>query len=113
MGMDHAACERVDAVEAVLSAPCIDFDQLKKTLIHLLEYISSPVGRTDENCSAVDCFFGVDSCWTKKSLPEPFCEVLDDIGGTLHDTVSAPEIAYNFWSTPEQLLERVRALNVE
>jgi hypothetical protein len=35
-------------------------------------------------------------------------EVLSDMGGALHDTVSNPEIAENFDSTPELLLDRLR-----
>ncbi|MCC6547948.1 hypothetical protein IT570_12350, partial [Candidatus Sumerlaeota bacterium] len=44
-------------------------------------------------------------------LPESFGEILNDMGGALHDTVTAPEIAQNFESTPEQLLERVRKIS--
>jgi hypothetical protein len=43
-------------------------------------------------------------------LPEPFVDILADMGSALHDTVSAPLIAANFQSTPEQLLERARRL---
>jgi len=31
-----------------------------------------------------------------------------DLGGALHDTITDPEIARNFESLPEQLLERVK-----
>ena len=48
--------------------------------------------------------------WT--DLPGQFQLILDDMGGCLHDTVSAPEIAENFDSIPEQLLVRVRKVEV-
>jgi hypothetical protein len=33
-----------------------------------------------------------------------------DLGGGLHDTITSPRIAEDFRSLPEQILERVRAL---
>jgi hypothetical protein len=48
--------------------------------------------------------------WDADQLPEPFVDILNDMGSALHDTVSAPLIAANFQSTPEQLLERARRL---
>jgi hypothetical protein len=44
-------------------------------------------------------------------LPEGYQDLLGDIGGGLHDTVSAPDVAENFESTPEQLLERLERLD--
>jgi hypothetical protein len=60
------------------------------------------------------CFFcledwGVD--WER--FPELLTDIIGDMGGALHDTVSHPEIAKNFDSLPEQLLERVRQWNPE
>jgi hypothetical protein len=43
-------------------------------------------------------------------LPEECIDILADMAGALHDTVKAPEIAHNFDSTPEQLLERAKKL---
>jgi hypothetical protein len=43
-------------------------------------------------------------------LPDDFQDVLADMAGALHDTVSAPEVASNFDSTPEQLLGRAEKL---
>ena len=39
-------------------------------------------------------------------------EYLSGAGRTLHDTVQTPKVAENFDCLPEQLLERVRKLNV-
>lgn len=41
--------------------------------------------------------------------PEELSDILGDIGGILHDTFHAPEVAENFDSAPELLLERIRA----
>lgn len=75
---------------------------------NLLEFLASPRGLTDANCTAVDRFlcFG-EFEWP--DLPDPIQDVLGDMAGALHDTLSSPETAANFESTPEQLLARLRA----
>lgn len=84
--------------------------ELRASLERLLQFLSSPEGRTDANCRAVDDFFcqpeehGWSGEWDH--LPPEFQDILGDLGGALHDTVTAPEIAQDFDSTPEQLLER-------
>jgi hypothetical protein len=86
---------------------------LRSALRDLLKFLSSKKGRTNANCSATDSFFlDIDDKWhgTREHLPEPYQDLLGDIGGSLHDTVSAPEMAENFDSTPEQLLERLERL---
>jgi len=86
---------------------------LQSALRDLLKFLSSKNGRTNANCSATDSFFlDIDDQWegTREQLPEPYRDLLGDIGGCLHDTVSAPEMAENFDSTPEQLLERLERL---
>lgn len=90
-----------------------DLAALQSALRDLLQFLSSKKGRTNANCSATDSFFlDVDDKWEggRGQLPEPYQDLLGDIGGCLHDTVSAPEIAENFDSTPEQLLERLERL---
>ncbi|HKO56288.1 MAG TPA: hypothetical protein VJ276_10450 [Thermoanaerobaculia bacterium] len=86
-----------------------DLPALKQALESLLTYLATPEGRTDANCCTTDYFFSQlqpDSL----HLPDDFREVLDHLGGALHDTVYAPHIARNFDSLPEQLLERVRRI---
>jgi hypothetical protein len=87
---------------------------LKEALVGLTSFLSQPEHCTDDNCKAVDLFFAVGDHWDTRwdSLPEEYQLILDDIGGCLHDTVSAPKIAESFESTPEQLLERVKQLKV-
>lgn len=104
-----------ETVTALLKETSSDLNRIKKALIDLLSFLCSEEGRTDENFKATDFYFllheehGFD--WTH--LPESFQLILHDIGGQLHDTISAPHIAENFKSTPEQLLERLRNLSIE
>jgi hypothetical protein len=94
--------------ERIVKQPS-DLHKIKGALENLLSYLTTPSGRTSANCVATDLFFcledwGVD--WER--FPENLTDIIGDMGGALHDTVSRPEIASNFESTPEQLLERVR-----
>ena len=41
-------------------------------------------------------------------LPDSYQDLFGDLGGALHDTVSHPNVAKNFGSTPEQLLARLQ-----
>ncbi len=91
-----------------------DLQEVKDSLEVLLSYLTSPSGRKSANCVATDLFFcladwGID--W--KSFPKPLADILWDMGGALHDTVSHPKVARNFYSLPEQLLERVKQWNPE
>ncbi len=89
--------------------------QLKSALESLLLFLASPAGRTHANCSAVDLFFALDDAWPSEMwehLPDSFADVLADMGGALHDSVKAPHVAENFDSLPEQLLARVRAIQL-
>lgn len=112
-GADSRARELVNAVQSILAHNVPDLTELKKSLINLLEYLSSPNGRTDENCNAINSFFMFDDLWVDRNLPDHFHEIFVDVSGALHDTVSAPEMAENFDSTPEQLLKRVKELNTQ
>jgi hypothetical protein len=91
---------------AVFASP-LDAATVKASLIALFEYLSSPSGRTDANCVAVDGFFYLDDDLPLERLPDSLQDVFGHMDA-LHDTVTAPDIAENFSSTPEQLLERVR-----
>ncbi len=110
---DSKTREVVQAIQSILTKDVIDFVALKHSLIELFEYLSSENGRTDKNCCAVDSFFTHDELWAERNLPDPFNDIFADIAGALHDTVSAPDIAENFESTPEQLLKRARGLSTE
>jgi hypothetical protein len=92
-----------------------DLAGLKRSLQHLLEYLSNE-GRTNANCWAVDLFFeeceGWERHWGELDLPEEFDDVLAKMGEALHDTVKDPSVAHNFRCSPEQLLDEVGLLNV-
>ena len=108
---DPSTLERLvhDVYGAIADRPT-ELLVLKQAIVALLAFLASAEGRTDENCQAVDTFFCIRDDWQTDwtDLPGEFQLILDDMGGCLHDTVSAPEIAGNFESTPEQLLVRVR-----
>jgi hypothetical protein len=74
----------------------------------VLAYLATPAGRTDANCTAVDHFLCLGE-FDWPDLPDRLQDVLGDMAGALHDTVSHPEVAANFESTPEQLLGRLTA----
>jgi hypothetical protein len=110
---DSRARELVNAVQSILTQDVPDLMELKNILINLLEYLSSPNGRTHENCNAINSFFMFDDLWVDRNLPDHFHDIFADMSSALHDTVSAPEIAENFDSTPEQLLKRAKELNTQ
>jgi hypothetical protein len=87
-----------------------DLFALRSSLLALLELLVSPAGRTDANCTTTFHFItATESEW--ESLPGEFRAVLDDMGGALHETIYAPDIARTFEATPEQLLERVKKIS--
>ncbi len=98
----------------VLATP-VNLYALQESLAALLEYLCDR-GRTNANCWAVDRFFcfseGWERDWTEQNIPEDFSDVLSMMGEALHDTVKAPAIAENFDCLPEQLLQRVRRLQL-
>lgn len=107
---DLKAQERTLNVQYILEEEALNLIALKKALIELFEYLSSKEGRTDINCMTVCMYFIIEDHWSDRNLPDSFQNVFGDIAGALHDTVSSPEIAQNFYSTPEQLLQRIKEL---
>jgi len=83
---------------------------LRAAIIAMLEFLTTPRGRTDANCRTVDSFLMRDETWDDDRLPQVYVDILADMAGALHDTITALDIATNFESTPEQLLERARRL---
>lgn len=79
----------------------------RRALGQLLAFLASPNGRTDANCTTVYYFTsGAEPLW--QELPPDLRAILDDMSGTLQDSVHAENIARTFEATPEQLLERLR-----
>jgi hypothetical protein len=97
----------MQAVRAAVFASPLDVPVVKASLIALFEYLGSPNGHTDSNCCAVDGFFCLDDDLPLERLPDSLQDVFAHMDA-LHDTITAPQIAENFSSTPEALLERVR-----
>lgn len=84
-----------------------DLAALRASLENLLVFLTSAEGRTDANCSTIHHFFNeTESLW--RPLREDFRTLCDDMSGTLHDAIYAPDIARTFEALPEQLLTRVR-----
>lgn len=82
---------------------------VKPSLLALLRYLVSSEGRTDANCRAVDYFFCIGE-WDWESLPQSYQTLFADMGGGLHEAVSAPDIAEALDATPESLLARAEIL---
>lgn len=93
---------------ALIATP-VQAPTIKVAAERVLTFLASPNGKTDANCTAVDHFLSFDGP-DVSGLPTPLSDVIRDMAGQLHDTVSAPEVALNFESTPEQLLVRLRAI---
>lgn len=85
---------------------------LHSALEALLVFLASPSTRTNANCRATDFFFALETgCEASfDDLSEAYQLIFDDIAMSLHDTITSSEIAANFFSTPEQLLARLREL---
>ena len=101
-------------LRAAVLRPAVDLDALTAALRRVLEFLASPHGRTSANCWAVDVFCMDPETWDERGfehLPLGLADILGDMGGALHDTVQAPEIAENFDSTPERLLARLQQFN--
>ena len=85
-----------------------DAGALHAALEALLVFLSGS-GRTDANCATTYYFFTeTEEEW--RGLPEGVRAILDDMSGTLQDSVYRPDIARTFEATPEQLLERLRKI---
>jgi hypothetical protein len=110
---DDKVKSQVGRIMTTLSDNTVDLQKLKDEIRSLLEHLSSDEGRTDKNCKAVDSYFMNNDLWAEKELPDELHDIFADMAGALHDTVSSPEIANNFESTPEQLLERLKKVRIE
>lgn len=109
-GADEALHPLLKHLYDSLNAGSVDLLKVKQTIIEVLEFLSSPPGRSDENCRTVDFFLRADEAWDAERLPQEYVDVLARMSEALHDTVSAPEVARNFECAPEQLLERAKRL---
>jgi len=98
---------------AVLKEACRSGDRTRilAELETLLEWLAVPENNTDRNCRAVDAFVCSEvQPLLPESVPAEIRELLFDVGGQLHDTHRATELAEQFASIPQQLLARTRQL---
>jgi hypothetical protein len=78
----------------------------RDALERLLSFMAG-AGRTDANCTATYYFTAAtEPLW--QEMPDELRSILDDMSGTLQDSIHASSIARTFEATPEQLLERLR-----
>ncbi len=87
-------------------------EKVLHTLELILLWLSNPQNNTNENCQKIDSFVAYEIIPQKEyeAIPEDIKVILFDIGASLSDTHTSPEVAVNFESTPSQLLERVKKL---
>ena len=105
----RASRELQTLLHAVHDAFAADDALLRASLERLLVFLASAEGRTDANCSTTYYFMtAAEPRW--RALRAELCAILDDMSGTLQDSVYAPDIARTFEATPEQLLARLRAI---
>lgn len=110
---DAKTISLVEQVQATVAADTVDLRRLGHSLDLLLRHLCSPEGRTDDNCAFVDSYFMANDEWAARGLPDALHDIFADMSGALHDTCSAPHVAQNFDSTPEQLLARLQGINTE
>lgn len=109
--VDHALRPLIGRLHQELRHQPIVLPALKSAILDVLQFLATPAGLTDANCCAVNSFLVHNDFWDDDRLPPAYLEIIADMGGTLHDTITAPDIASNFDSTPEQLLARIQNLN--
>ncbi len=103
------------AVYHELAAAPTNLRTLRDSIEKLLNFLTTPAGRTNANCGATDLFFCLTDGWGEVSwdhIPDDLGDILRDMGGALHDTVQDPVIAENFEATPEHLLRKLRAVSI-
>lgn len=102
----------LDQLKDKTLSPNISKEQVLSILEQILEWLNDPLNNTDDNCKKIDYFVAYEIVPQKEFelIPDDLRGILFDLGATLSDTHTAPEVAENFESTPEQLLKRVRKL---
>jgi hypothetical protein len=81
----------------------------------MLVALRDPENNTDRNCKAIDLFIMLDilnpdppATELPDNFPPRVREILEGMGGELHDTHTAPKIAKGCRATPDQLLEQTQ-----
>ena len=88
-----------------------DSSSIKRSCEEVLRLLRRKTSYTSENCRIIDAvvLLALENAGEdlKAELPEGLYKVLWDMGGQLHDSIQAREVAQNFASTPEALLARL------
>jgi hypothetical protein len=108
-------CTLLNELAASLHQPNVDATVVVSHLKAVLEFLVEPENDTDDNCRAVNTFvlLGLlEDDRVKQNLsrlPRFLVRIIEDMGMCLHDTHTAPSVAREFESTPQQLLARLTA----
>lgn len=107
--------ELLQTFHNALVAQPLNLQNIKKALLDLLQFLTTPQGRTEGNCWVVNMYIAL-ADWDESGfpdLPDDMGSIIADMGMTLHETFPLPQMAWEYESTPEQLLERTRNLTIE
>jgi hypothetical protein len=104
--------ELVNQLKSAIMSPGFSRKEAISAMYNLISWLTKPENNTDSNCRFVDSFvaYEISPNPENKGIPEDVYTILFDMGATLHDTHTSPEIAENFDSTPALLLERIKKL---
>ena len=104
---------KLDHLEAALRCEQLDVLRVSGCVRQVVEYVNRADGGTPEECEVVSHFVLLTLLLDEqiksnmKLLPEALRRIIEDLGMNFHDTHSAPDVAHNFESTPQQLLARL------
>lgn len=87
-------------------------DDILFNLKNIIEWLLIPENDRYINYKKISYFVASELLCTEEieKLPSDIHDILHDIGGSLEDTYTNPEIANNFNSTPQQLLGRIQRI---
>lgn len=99
-----------------LKNTCIESTYSKNHIIfalkNLIEWLLQPENDKYINYKKISFFVASELLCAEEieKLPSDIHDILHDIGSSLDDTYTNPEIAIKFYSTPQQLLGRIQGV---
>ena len=103
----------VEQVQMTVATETVDLPWLVRSLDGLLQHYLLPKAARMRTVAMLILYFMKHEEWAEGSLPDAIHDIFADMSGALHDTCSAPDVAQNFDSTPEQLLARLGNISTE
>jgi len=101
----------LEQLKHVCSESNISEERIKSAIAAILLWLNDSDNNTDENCRRISIFIVTQvSNNVYERLPQDIQEVLFDMGAALYDTHTATQVAENFSSTPQQLLDRIKKM---